>query len=122
VVFALDAAGLQNDVAFVCDGQLSGLCNKGLTVAEVSPEAAVGGPLGLVENGDRIRIDVDAHILDLDVAPEELAARRLRRGEPRLRKSTGYLSIYQRSVQPMSSGAVLVEDERRSVSEVDSGV
>ena len=114
VVFALDAAGLQNDVAFVCDGQLSGLCNKGLTVAEVSPEAAVGGPLGLVENGDPIRIDVDAHILDLGVAPEELAARRARRGEPRLRKSTGYLSIYQRSVQPMSTGAVLVADERRS--------
>jgi dihydroxy-acid dehydratase len=42
VVFALDAAGLQNEVAFVSDGQLSGLCNKGLTVAEVSPEAAVG--------------------------------------------------------------------------------
>jgi dihydroxy-acid dehydratase len=109
VVFALDAAGLQNDVAFVSDGQLSGLCNKGLTVAEVSPEAAVGGPLGLVENGDRIHIDVDAHLLDLEVPPEELAARRLRRGEPRLPKSTGYLSIYRRSVQPMSTGAVLVE-------------
>ena len=80
VVFALDAAGLQNEVAFVSDGQLSGLCNKGLTVAEVSPEAAVGGPLALVENGDRIRIDVDAHLLDLEVRPEELAARRLRRG------------------------------------------
>jgi dihydroxy-acid dehydratase len=109
VVFALEAAGLENEVAFVSDGQLSGLCNKGLTVAEVSPEAAVGGPLGLVENGDRIRIDVDARRLDLEVAPEELAARRVRRGEPRLPKSTGYLSIYQRSVQPMSTGAVLVE-------------
>jgi len=109
VVFALDAAGLQNEVAFVCDGQLSGLCNKGLTVAEVSPEAAVGGPLGLVQNGDRIRIDVDAHVLDLEVAPEELAARRALRGEPPLRASRGYLSIYQRSVQPMSTGAVLVD-------------
>jgi len=109
VVFALEAAGLQNEVAFVCDGQLSGLCNKGLTVAEVSPEAAVGGPLGLVQNGDRIRIDVDAHVLDLEVAPEELAARRMLRGEPPLRASRGYLSIYQRSVQPMSTGAVLVD-------------
>ncbi len=54
VVFALDSAGLQSDVAFVTDGQLSGLCNKGLTVAEVSPESAVGGPLSLVENGDRV--------------------------------------------------------------------
>ena len=108
VVFALDAAGLQNDVAFVSDGQLSGLCNKGLTVAEVSPEAAVGGPLSLVENGDRIHIDVDRHILDLDVAGEVLATRRSRRGSPR---SRGYLSIYQRSVQPMSTGAVLIEGE-----------
>ena len=57
VVFALDAAGLQNEVAFVSDGQLSGLCNKGLTVAEVSPEAAVGGPLSLVESGDHITIE-----------------------------------------------------------------
>ncbi len=112
VVFALDAAGLQNDVAFVSDGQLSGLCNKGLTVAEVSPESAVGGPLALVENGDRIHIDVDRHILDLEVPVEELTARRARRGEQPLPKSKGYLSIYQRSVQPMSKGAVLIKSER----------
>jgi len=109
VVFALDAAGLQNQVAFVSDGQLSGLCNKGLTVAEVSPEAAVGGPLSLVENGDRITIDVDRHLLDLEVAADVLVERRQRRGLPSLPKSTGYLSIYQRSVQPMSTGAVLVK-------------
>jgi len=111
VVFALDSAGLQNQVAFVSDGQLSGLCNKGLTVAEVSPESAVGGPLSLVENGDRITIDVDRHILDLEVAPEVLAARRARLGEPRLPRATGYLSIYQRVVQPMSTGAVLIRDD-----------
>lgn len=111
VVFALDAAGLQSDVAFVSDGQLSGLCNKGLTVAEVSPEAAVGGPLSLVENGDRITIDVDGHSIELEVSAEALAARRARRGEPVLPKSTGYLSIYQRTVQPMSTGAVLVKNE-----------
>jgi dihydroxy-acid dehydratase len=109
VVFALDSAGMQQSVAFVSDGQLSGLCNKGLTVAEVSPESAVGGPLSLVENGDRILIDVDQRTLDLDVPGEDLAARRLRLGEPKLPKVTGYLSIYQRTVQPMSTGAVLVE-------------
>ena len=108
VVFAIYAAGLENDVAFVSDGQLSGLCNKGLTIAEVSPESAVGGPLSLVENGDRIAIDVDAHTLDLDVPETELATRRARRGDPVLAKSTGYLSIYQRLVQPMSTGAVLL--------------
>jgi dihydroxy-acid dehydratase len=111
VVFALDAAGLTDEVAFVSDGQLSGLCMKGIMVAEVSPESAVGGPLALVENGDRVRIDVDARTLDLEVPEPELAARRLRRGEPGLPKSKGYLSIYQRSVQPMSTGAVLIEQK-----------
>jgi dihydroxy-acid dehydratase len=109
IVFALDSAGLQSDVAFVTDGQLSGLCNKGLTVAEVSPESAVGGPLALVEDGDRIDIDVDGRSLELRVAAAELAARRARRGEPPLPPSTGYLSIYQRTVQPMSTGAVLIK-------------
>ena len=109
VLFAVDSAGLADTVAFVTDGQLSGLCLKGLTVAEVSPEAAVGGPLSLVESGDRVTIDVDARTLDLDVPEEELAARRERLGEPKLTPSRGYLSIYQRSVQPMSTGAVLVE-------------
>jgi len=109
VVFAVDAAGLQNQVAFISDGQLSGLCNKGMTVAEVSPESAVGGPLALVQNGDRIIIDVDGQKLDLEVSESEMAARREQRGQPKLRKSTGYLSIYQHAVQPMSTGAVLVE-------------
>ncbi len=112
VVFAIYAAGLENEVAFVSDGQLSGLCNKGMTIAEVSPESAVGGPLALVENGDRIRIDIDARTLDLDVPPDEIEARRLRRGDVPLPTATGYLSIYQRSVQPMSTGAVLVPRER----------
>jgi dihydroxy-acid dehydratase len=109
VVFAIEAAGLQDEVAFVCDGQLSGLCLKGLTVAEISPESAIGGPLSLVENGDRISIDADAKTLNLDVSEAELAARRARKGAPKLAESGGYLSIYRRTVQPMSTGAVLVE-------------
>jgi len=111
VVFAIDSAGLSDEVAFVSDGQLSGLCLKGIMVAEVSPESAVGGPLALVENGDTIRIDVDARVLDLDVSEGDLAARRSRRGEPELPKSKGYLSVYQRTVQPMSTGAVLIEQK-----------
>jgi dihydroxy-acid dehydratase len=109
VVFALYAAGLENAVAFVTDGQLSGLCNKGLPVAEVSPESAAGGPLALVEDGDRITIDVDARRLDLDVSATDIDARRARRGNVPLPPATGYLSIYRRTVQPMSTGAVLVE-------------
>jgi dihydroxy-acid dehydratase len=111
VVFAIDSAGLSDEVAFVSDGQLSGLCLKGIMVAEVSPESAVGGPLWLVENGDTIRIDVDARALDIDVTESELGARRSRRGEPVLPKSKGYLSVYQRTVQPMSTGAVLIEQK-----------
>jgi dihydroxy-acid dehydratase len=109
VLFAIDSAGLATEVAFVTDGQLSGLCLKGLTVAEVSPEAAVGGPLALVETRDEITIDADTRTLDLNVPESELTQRRERRGSPELTKSRGYLSIYQRSVQPMSTGAVLVE-------------
>ena len=111
VVFAIYAAGLETEVAFVSDGQLSGLCNKGMTVAEVSPESAVGGPLAYVENGDRISIDLDSRTLNLDVPPPEVAARRARRGEITLPAATGYLDIYRRSVQPMSTGAVLVEND-----------
>ena len=110
VVFALYSANLQNEVAFVSDGQLSGLCNKGLTVAEVSPEAATGGPLALVETGDTISIDVDGQRLDLDVDESTLAARRSKLGNPALKKSTGWLSIYQQQVQPMSKGVVLIRD------------
>jgi dihydroxy-acid dehydratase len=112
VVFALYSAELEEDVAFVSDGQLSGLCNKGLTIAEISPEAAIGGPLGLVENGDRISIDVDAERLDLDVAAEELAARRARLGDPVLKVATGWLAIYREQVQPMSTGAVMIPTHR----------
>ena len=109
VVFALESAGLQQSVAFVTDGQLSGLCNKGLTVAEVSPESAVGGPLALVEDGDVVTVDADLRLLSLEVDASELARRRARRAPVTLPGSTGYLSIYQRSVQPMATGAVLIE-------------
>lgn len=109
VVFAIYAQGLENDVAFVTDGQLSGLCNKGLTVAEVSPESGVGGPLSLVENGDVVSVDIETARLDLQVPEDVLAARRASLGPPRVAPAHGYLSIYRRSVQPMSTGAVLIE-------------
>lgn len=110
VLFAIDAAGLADEIAFVTDSQLSGLCLKGLTVAEVSPEAAVGGPLAKLQDGDRIIIDADKGQLDLDVSAEELARR------PGLRNAyqtdaPGYLGIYRRDVQPMSTGAVLTDVE-----------
>lgn len=108
VLFAIDAAGLARETAFVTDGQLSGLCLKGLTVAEVAPESATGGPLGQVRDGDRIEIDVAKRQLDLAVSPEELAARPApANGWPV--PADGYLGIYRRDVQPMATGAVLTD-------------
>src|SRR4029079_3366712 len=106
------AQGLENDVAFVTDGQLSGLCNKGLTVAEVSPEAGVGVPLELLQNGDVIELDVNAAQLDLNVPADVLAIRQPRVAATQV-PATGYLGIYRRSVQPMSTGAVLIERQSR---------
>ncbi len=108
ILFAIDAAGLAKDVAFVTDGQLSGLCLKGLTVAEVAPEGATGGPIGKVRDGDRIVIDVAGRRLDLDVSAADLAARPApAAGFPTPAK--GYLGIYRRDVQPMATGAVLTD-------------
>jgi dihydroxy-acid dehydratase len=109
VLFAIDAAGLAREVAFVTDGQLSGLCLKGLTIAEVAPESSDGGPLGKVRNGDRIIIDVAARRLDLDVSAAELATRSGPSAEFAV-GARGYLGIYRRDVQPMATGAVLTED------------
>jgi dihydroxy-acid dehydratase len=110
VLFAIDAAGLADHIAFVTDSQLSGLCLKGLTVAEVAPEAAAGGPLAKLRDGDRIRIDALAGTLDLDVPAEALAARPAPRNAYHT-DAPGWLGIYRRDVQPMSSGAVLTDQE-----------
>lgn len=78
IVFAIDGAGLGDKVALLTDGHLSGLVCKGLVVGEVAPEAAAGGPLALVENGDSILIDLEKRICDLEVPQNEMAARRTR--------------------------------------------
>ncbi|WP_198670593.1 dihydroxy-acid dehydratase [Oceanicella sp. SM1341] len=113
LVFALEGAGMGTDCAVVTDGQLSGLVNKGLVVGEVQPEAAEGGPLALVEDGDMIAIDVTAKRLDLEVAAETLAARAARFTPPEPCSDSGWLSIYERTVSPLSRGASLIETARR---------
>lgn len=109
LVFALDGAGLSEQVAVVTDGQLSGLVNRGLVVGEVSPEAAEGGPLALVENGDIISIDIESRLVNLEVQETVLAVRRERLQVPRSPQERGWLSIYQRVVQPLPRGAVLIK-------------
>jgi dihydroxy-acid dehydratase len=112
VVFAVDGAGLGDQVALLTDGHLSGLVCKGLVVAEVSPEAALGGPLGLVRDGDVITIDLDARRLDIDLTDAELQARRDGWQPPPPVHDTGWLQQYRRNVSPLSKGAVLVRTER----------
>jgi len=106
-VFALDGAGLSDKVAVITDGQLSGLVNNGISVAEVSPEGAVGGPLGLVRDGDVISVDVDARTIDLHVPDAELAARRAQLPALAPPAGCGWLSVYARSVRPLGQGATL---------------
>jgi len=86
---------------------MSGLVNKGLVVAEVSPEGAVGGPLGLVRDGDMINIDVDARTIDLEVDEDELARRRAALPETPAPPGCGWLSVYARTVRPLTEGATL---------------
>ncbi|GAA2892685.1 dihydroxy-acid dehydratase [Streptomyces mexicanus] len=104
-VFALDGAGLTGKVAVVTDGQLSGLVNKGIVVGEVSPEAADGGPLALVRDGDTISIDLTTRRADLLVPDEELATRTP--WTPSADAGRGWLSVYRRTVRPLQEGAVL---------------
>jgi dihydroxy-acid dehydratase len=107
VVFALDGAGLINQVAMITEGQLSGLVNDGLVVGEASPEAAAGGPLAFVENGDQITIDVHRKVVDLDVPEAVLAERRKKPNAFGAQNERGWLRVYQRTVAPVHEGAVL---------------
>ena len=107
VVFALDGAGLIDDVAVITEGQLSGLVNKGLVVGEASPEAAAGGPLAYVETGDQITIDVTRKAVDLHVAAAEMERRRAVPHRFGAQNVKGWLRTYQRTVAPVHKGAVL---------------
>jgi dihydroxy-acid dehydratase len=107
IVFAIDGAGLGAEVALLTDGHLSGLVCKGLVVAEISPEAAVGGPLALVHDGDAITIDLDARRCDLNVDSAVLEARRAQWQPGEKMFDRGWLRIYRHNVGPLAQGAVL---------------
>ena len=109
VVFALDGAKLGDSVALLTDGHLSGLVCKGLVVAEISPEAAVGGPLALVVNGDSITVDLDQRLCSLDIPDAELQRRHAAWTPPTPAFDSGWLQIYRRNVSNTARGAVLVK-------------
>ncbi|MHC1761744.1 MAG: dihydroxy-acid dehydratase [Negativicutes bacterium] len=95
-----------DDVALVTDGRFSG-ATKGPVLGHISPEAAEGGPIGLVYEGDLIRIDIPGRTLDLLVSEEELAKRRLTLVHPAPKITKGYMVRYARDVSSASQGAVL---------------
>ena len=103
---AIAGMGLGSSVALITDGRFSG-ASRGASIGHVSPEAAVGGPIALVEEGDIIKIDIPANKLELAVSDEELLRRR-ERWQPRQPKiTTGYLARYAAMVTSGNRGAIL---------------
>jgi dihydroxy-acid dehydratase len=106
VTSSVVGAGLGESVALVTDGRFSG-ATRGLMVGHVAPEAARGGPLAVVRDGDGITIDLDARSLHLDVAEDELAARLNAWSPPSSDYDTGVFARYRACVASASEGAVL---------------
>jgi dihydroxy-acid dehydratase len=104
VTSAIKGAGLGSDVALLTDGRFSG-ATHGFSIGHVAPEATMGGPIGLVADGDRIRIDVPARRMDLLVSDDVLAARRVTWQPPAPRYTRGVLAKYARTVGSASTGA-----------------
>jgi dihydroxy-acid dehydratase len=102
---AIMGRGLGAEVALITDGRFSG-GTHGFVVGHITPEAALGGPLALVKNGDHIVIDAVARCVTLDVPARELATRRRAWRAPRTRYTRGVLAKYARLVGPASGGAV----------------
>lgn len=98
--------GLGSEVALITDGRFSG-ASRGASIGHVCPEAAVGGPIALVEEGDIISIDINNNRLDVKVSDEEMAARKAK-WQPRVPEvTTGYLARYAAMAAPASKGAIL---------------
>jgi dihydroxy-acid dehydratase len=105
VTAAVAGAGLGKDVALITDGRFSG-ATKGYSVGHIAPEAFVGGPIALVEEGDRVRIDADARSLDLLVDDTTLDSRRGAWSAPGPRYTTGALAKYAKLVGGADHGAI----------------
>ncbi len=103
---AIAGMGLGSSVALITDGRFSG-ASRGASIGHVSPEAAVGGPIALVEEGDIIKINIPENSLNVDISEEEMEARRAK-WQPRQPKvTTGYLARYAHLVTSGNRGAIL---------------
>ena len=103
---AIVGMGLGSSVALITDGRFSG-ATRGASIGHVSPEAAVGGPIALIEEGDIITIDIPANKINVKVSDEELAARKAKWQPREPRITTGYLARYASLVTSANTGAIL---------------
>ncbi len=106
---AIKGVGLGDRCALITDGRFSG-GTAGACIGHVSPEAAEGGPIALLQPGDRIRIDIPGHRLDVELSDEELARRKAAWRAPAPRFARGWLARYARAVTSANTGAVLKGD------------
>lgn len=102
---AIMGKGLGKDVALITDGRFSG-GSHGFVVGHITPEAADGGPIALVENGDTITIDADSNTINVDVTDDVMSHRRARWQPPKPKYTRGVLAKYARTVSSASNGAV----------------
>ncbi len=102
---AIAGMGLGSSVALITDGRFSG-ASRGASIGHVSPEAAVGGPIALVEEGDIIKINIPELKLEVDITDEEMAARKAK-WQPREQNVSGYLGRYVTMVTSGNRGAIL---------------
>jgi dihydroxy-acid dehydratase len=106
---AIIGRGLGESVSLITDGRFSG-ASHGACIGHVSPEAAAGGPIGLLKAGDRIRIDIEKRLLEVELTEAELKARRSAWKPPEPRVKSGWLARYAKMVTSGSQGAVLKAD------------
>ena len=101
--------GMGDTVALITDGRFSG-ATRGASIGHVSPEAAEGGMIGLLEDGDIINIDVDAYVLSVDLSDEEIAKRRANFTPIKKPLTSSWLGQYRALVTNASNGAMLKTD------------
>ena len=106
VTAALAGQGMDKDVALITDGRFSG-ATRGASLGHCSPEAADGGPIALVQEGDMITLDINNYKITLEVSDEELAARRAAWVCPPPKVTDGYLARYAKLVSSADQGAIL---------------
>ena len=106
VTAALAGQGLDKQVALITDGRFSG-ATRGASLGHCSPEAAVGGPIALVQEGDKITLDINAYKITLEVSDKELSERKAAWKCPAPKVTEGYLARYAKLVSSADKGAIL---------------